>query len=353
MSRFYVGTYTGPNSQGIYLVDLDPESGALSAPALAGETKNPSFLALHPTQPYLYAAQEVGEFAGQKTGAVQAFRIDQRTGRLEALNSVSSRGPGPCFVAVHPAGKHVMVANYGGGNVSVLPVADDGSLRDASAFDQHTGSGPDASRQQRAFAHSIVPDPTGRYLLSADLGTDEIIVYALDPAGTIQRTHTAKLAPGAGPRHIAFHPSGRFVFVNGEMGGTVTPFSWDAQTGTLRPHAPAPTLPASHKDKPSTAEVTVHPSGRFVYCSNRGHDSIATFAFDEAAASLTPIAHTPTQGQQPRHFAIDPTGRFIVAANQKSDNLVSFRIAPTTGALTLTGSTATVGAPCCVRFVHN
>lgn len=351
--RFYVGTYTGPNSQGIYFVDLDPATGELGTPQLAGETKNPSFLALHPSQSYLYAALEIGEFEGQKTGAVQAFKVDPASGQLIALNSQSSTGPGPCYVAVDPSGKCVMVANYGGGSVGVLPIADDGSLKAPSAHDQHEGSGPNPQRQARAFAHSIIADPTGRYALSCDLGTDEIIVYQLDAqAGTIRRASATKLAPGAGPRHIVFHPDGKHLFVNGEMNGTVTPLTWDASTGTLRTHAPAPTLPPSFTGANTTAEVAVHPNGKFVYCSNRGHDSIVVFSFDPLSGTLTPIDHTPTQGQQPRHFALDPTGRYLVVANQKSDLLVSFAVDAKTGRLTPTGSTATVGAACCVRFVR-
>ncbi len=354
LMRFYVGTYTGPSSQGIYFVDLDPETGKLSEPVLAAETKNPSFLALHPTQPYLYAALEIGEFEGQKTGAVEAFKIDPASGKLTALNGQSSTGPGPCYVSVDPSGQSVMVANYGGGSVGVLPVGDDGSLKAPSAHDQHTGSGPNPKRQQRAFAHSIVADPSGKFALSCDLGTDEVIIYKLDAkAGTIARIGEAKLAPGTGPRHIAFHPSGKFVFVNGEMANTVTPLTWDAATGTLTALTPVSTLPADFTTPSTTAEIAVHPNGKFVYCSNRGHDSIAVFAFDSANGTLTPIDHTSTQGQSPRHFALDPTGRYLIAANQKSDSLVSFKIDPKTGKLTPVGSTVKVGQACCVRFVKS
>lgn len=350
--RFYVGTYTGPNSHGIYFVDLDPETGTLGEPQLAGVTTNPSFVALHPTKPYLYAALEIGEFEGQKTGAVQAFKIDPSTGKLTALNGQSSTGPGPCYVAVDPSGQSVMVANYGGGSVGVLPVADDGSLKAPSAHDQHKGSGPNPKRQQRAFAHSIVADPSGQYALSCDLGTDEVIVYKLDAkAGSITRVGEARLAPGAGPRHIAFHPNGKYVFVNGELNGTVTPLTWDASNGSLKPLTPAPTLPADFTAANTTAEVAVHPNGKFVYVSNRGHDSVALQAFDEASGTLTPVDHTSTQGQQPRNFSIDPTGRYLVVANQKSDLLVSFKIDALTGKLTPVGSTVKIGAACCVRFV--
>jgi len=348
--RMYIGCYTGTGSVGIYLSEMDPEAGTMSAPVLAGETTNPSFLALHPTQPYLYAALEVGEFEGQKTGAVEAFAIDRETGKLTKLNRQSSTGPGPCFVSVDPSGRTVLVANYSGGNVAAFSIAADGSLKASTSRNVHAGSGPNVRRQKKAYAHSITPDPTGKFALSCDLGTDEVIVYKLDgAAGTIERASSIKLAPGAGPRHLAFSPSGKFVFVNGELDNTVTPMRWE--NGELTPLAPAPTLPADYHADSTTAEVAVHPNGKFVYCSNRGHDSIAVMSFNESTGVLTPVGHTATRGSTPRNFAIDPSGRFLVVANQTSGTLVSFKIDPATGLLTPTGSTVRVDSACCVKFV--
>ena len=352
----FIGTYTGEKtkSQGIYALRMDPGTGALSEPVLAGEAKNPSFLALHPSRRFLYAACEVWD-AGGKGGGVGAFAVDPAgTGELSPLNHESSGGAGPCYVAVDPSGKVALVANYGGGTVASLPIDPDGRLRPAASAIQHEGKGPNPRRQEKPHAHSINVDPTGKYALACDLGTDEVRVYKLDAATGALAPHdppAAKTAPGSGPRHLAFHPNAKFAFVINELANTVTAFAWDGQRGTLSEIQTIGTLPDGFAGNNTTAEVAVHPSGKFLYGSNRGHDSIAIFQVDSASGRLTARGHQSTQGKSPRHFAVDPSGAFLVAANQGTDNLVVFRIDPSSGALSPTGATATVGSPVCVRFV--
>lgn len=351
--RIYVGTYTSGASQGIYVGQLDLTTGGLRLDGVAAETKNPSFLAIHPSRRFLYAVGEIGDFAGKRTGAVSAFRIEPATGRLELLNQQSSGGGGPCHLVVDPTGRNALVANYGGGSVSVLPIGEDGGLEPATAFMQHQGASVNPRRQQGPHAHSINLDAANRFALVADLGLDKILIYRFDPAaGTLAPNEPAwaSVAAGAGPRHFAFHPNGKFAYVINELHSTLTAFHYDAARGALVQVQTVPTLPAPVEGN-STAEVQVHPSGRFVYGSNRGHDSIAVFAVDADNGRLTLVEHEPTQGKTPRNFGVDPTGRFLLACNQGSDTIVSFRIDPETGALTPTGHRLDVPAPVCVKFV--
>jgi 6-phosphogluconolactonase len=349
----YVGTYTGAKSKGIYMLRMDPASGALGPAELAAEAINPSFLAVHPGRRFLYAVSEVSGGAGKPAGAVSAFAVDEASGRLTLLNQQPTGGAGPCYVAVDQQGRNALAANYGSGSVCVLPIGADGRLAEASAFIQHTGSGHDPKRQAGPHAHCIDLDPAGRFALVVDLGLDKVFVYRFDPArGTLAANDppAAPVAPGAGPRHVAFHPSGRFVYVINEMGGTVTAFKYDGQRGTLSEMQSAATLPADFHGQSTTAEIEVHPSGRFLYGSNRGHDSIAVFAVN-GDGTLKPLGHQPTQGKNPRNFGIDPTGTWLLAANQGSDNVVVFRIDAETGGLTPTGAVVAVGAPVCVKFM--
>jgi 6-phosphogluconolactonase len=351
--RVYIGTYTGPKSKGIYQMRLDLATGALSAAEVAAETTNPTFLAIHPNRRFLYAVSEVGGPKGKTDAAVSAFAIAPDTGALTFLNKQSTRGEGPCYVAVDKAGKNALAANYGSGSVCVLPIGQDGCLAEATASIQHTGSGPNPKRQQGPHAHSINLDPTGRFALAADLGLDKILIYRFDSTkGTLAPNDpaAASVAPGAGPRHLAFHPNGRFAYVINEMANTVTAFGWDASRGAFDELQSVPTLPADWQGQSTTAEVQVHPSGRFLYGSNRGHDSIAVFAVGDDGR-LTPRGHQPTQGKNPRNFGIDPTGAWLLAANQNSDTVVVFRIDPATGGLTPTGAPAAVPSPVCVKFV--
>ena len=351
--RVYFGTYTGAMSKGIYHSTLDLASGQLSPPQLAAEIKSPSFVAIHPNRKFLYAVSEISDFQGKPLGGVSAFAIDAASGNLTLLNQQSSEGAGPCHLVVDAAGKNALVANYGGGSVAVLPIDSTGKLSAASASIQHTGSGADKSRQEKPHAHSINLDAKNRFAFAADLGLDKVLIYRFDaskgslvandpPAGVV--------APGSGPRHFAFHPSGRFAFVNNEMTSSVTAFKYDAEKGSLTEVHTLSTLPHEVKGN-STAETVVHPSGKFVYVSNRGHDSIAIFTFDETSGKLTAAGHCRTGGKTPRNFNIDPTGRFLLAANQGTNDVFSFRIDATTGQLTTIGNKIEVGSPVCVRFV--
>lgn len=353
----YFGTYTGEKSQGIYVSRLNLESGALTPPSLAGATSSPSFLAVHPNRNFLYAVNEVGKFDGKESGSVSAFAIDRKTGTLTALNQQASVGSGPAHLVVDTAGRNVLVANYGGGSVAVLPIESDGRLKPASAFIQHSGSSVNPQRQNRPHAHSINVDPGNRFAYAADLGLDKVLIYRFDAGkGSLAANDPpfAAVKPGAGPRHFAFHPKGRFAYVINEMSLTVTAFSSDPARGTLTEVQTVSTLPPGETVQTgySTAEVQVHPSGKFLYGSNRGHNSIVVFAIDEKSGRLTYLENRPTEGNTPRGFGIDPTGAYLLAANQRSDSVVVFRIDQKTGRLTPAGHSVAVGAPVCVKFVE-
>ncbi len=351
--RVYFGTYNGAMSKGIYHSTLDLGSGQLAPPQLAAETKNASFVAIHPSRKYLYAVGEISDSQGKPLGGVSAFAIDPVSGGLTLLNQQSSTGAGPCHLVVDATGKNVLVANYGGGSVAVLPIDSAGKLSAASASIQHTGSSIDKSRQEKPHAHSINLDARNRFAFAADLGLDKVMIYRFDSdKGTLAANDPPAgiVAPGSGPRHFAFHPLGRFAFVNNEMTSSVTAFRYDAEKGSLTEVHTLSTLPNEVKGN-STAETVVHPSGKFVYVSNRGHDSIAIFAFDETSGMLTTAGHCPSGGKTPRNFNIDPTGQFLLAANQGTNDVFSFRIDQKTGQLTATGSRIEIGGPVCVRFV--
>jgi 6-phosphogluconolactonase len=352
----YVGTYTeeGSKSKGIYAYRFDPATAESTPVGLVAETINPSFLAVHPNHRFLYAVNEVGKYNGQSSGAVSAFAIDRRTGKLTLLNQVPSGGADPCYITVDKTGKYVLVANYTGGSVAVFPVLEDGRLGEASAFVQHQGHGANPERQEGPHAHSIDLSSDNHFALVDDLGLDQVISYRFDAVKgllTANEPAFAKVDPGAGPRHFAFHPSGKFAYVINEMHSTVTAFAYDGDRGTLRSTQTISALPRDFKGQNDDAEVQVHPSGKFLYASNRGHDSIAVFAIDPNKGTLTPVEDVPTKGKTPRSFEIDPTGSFLFAENQKSDNIVVFRIDAGTGRLTPTDKVLEVGSPVCVKFV--
>ncbi len=350
----YVGTYTGKGSDGIYLLRLDTASSGLTSPVLAAETPNPTFLALHPNHRYLYAANEIGRFDGKKSGAVSGFAVEPGTGKLTFLNQEASGGDGPCHLVVDRTGKYVLLANYGGGSVAVLPIQGDGRLGTATSFVQHTGSGSNPQRQEGPHAHSINVDAANRFAVAADLGLDKLLVYRFNSTnGTLTPNDPpfVTVKPGSGPRHFAFHPQGRFAYAINEMGSTVTVFAYDGTQGTLKEVQTISTLPKGFKGENDTAEVQVHPSGKFLYGSNRGHDSIAVFSIDKANGKLSLIQNESTQGKTPRNFGIDPSGRILLAANQDSGNVVAFRIDPRTGRLSPTGQSVKVNSPVCVKFL--
>jgi 6-phosphogluconolactonase len=346
----YIGTYTGHGSKGIERYRMDLATGTLTA---LGETplENPSFLALDPAGKHLYAVGEIGNFAGKKAGSVSAFSLDRATGDLKPIGQPqSSGGDYPCHLAIDPTDKALLVANYGGGSVGVLPIAADGSLRPLSAFVQHQGSSVDKGRQEGPHAHCVQVSPDGRFALVADLGLDKILVYRLNAAAgklTPNDPPSVSIAGGSGPRHFAFSPDGKFLYVNSEMKSTVTVLSYAAATGTLKIVQTASSLPAGFKGENSTAEIALGPRGRYLYCSNRGHDSLAIFSVDRDTGRLTPVGHQSTGGKSPRHFAIDPTGKYLLAANQDSANVVVFQI-ETNGQLKPTGVEAHIDHPVCV-----
>jgi 6-phosphogluconolactonase len=350
----YVGTYTAGTSpsKGIQTLRLNRETGELTGLSLAAETQNPSFLALHPNGRTLYAVNEVGQFDGKPGGGVTAFTIG-KGGALTKINEQNSGGGGPAHISLNKEGTHAFVANYGGGSVTVLPIAKDGSLQPQTGFVQHEGSGTDPKRQKGPHAHSINVDPSGRFAIAADLGLDKLFVYKFDKVkGTLAPNDPpfATVAPGSGARHFAFAPNGKFGYAINELKSTITVFAWDAAKGTLTEVQTLSTLPEGFTGESFTADVQVHPSGKFVYGSNRGHNSIAVFAVDQKTGKLTLSSTQSTGGSWPRHFGIDPSGTFLLAANQRSDSIVVFRINASTGALAETGMTAQVGQPACVRF---
>lgn len=352
----YIGTYTGGTSQskGIYRVDLDLGTGALSAPIVVAETTSPSFLAIDPTRRFLYAVNEVDSVEGKKGGGVSAFAVDAKTGALTALNQRSSGGAGPCHIVVDKAGKNALVANYGGGSVAVLPIAADGRLGSASSFVQHTGSSVDKRRQNEPHAHSVNLDAANKYAFVADLGLDKVLVYRFDPAkGTITPNDppAAAVAPGAGPRHFSFHPSGKFAYAIGELDSTVTAWSYDPALGTLSTIQTISTLPTGFTGTNYPADVQVDPSGKFLYGSNRGHDSIVAYTIDPATGKLTYVGNQGEGIKNPRNFAIDPSSTFLLAGNQDLDSIVVFRIDPATGALRPTGHSVKVPKPVCLKFL--
>ncbi|MFM7152377.1 MAG: lactonase family protein [Gemmataceae bacterium] len=352
----YVGTYTrGTKSEGIYRMELDLTTGKLSSPALAGKAVNPSFVAIHPSGKYLYSCGEIDDFSrGRKgSGSVDAFAIDAN-GDLSLLNQMPSDGGAPCHLITDRAGKFVLCANYSGGNALVLPIEAEGKLGKATAFVQHKGKSINPARQEGPHAHSINLDSANRYAFVADLGLDKVLIYRFDPEkGTLEANNPGgvNLAPGAGPRHFAFHPNGKYAYVINELDMTVTAFKYDAKTGKLEAIQSVPTV---EKQKPgdSTAEVVVHPSGKFVYGSNRGDNRIAIFRCDEETGKLTPAGHQGKGVNTPRNFAIDPTGKFCLVANQDGHSVLVFKIDPETGGLEPTEHRAEIPSPVCIRMMR-
>ena len=344
----YVGTYTRPQkSKGIYAWRFQPATGSMSPIGLVAETASPSFLAVHPNQKFLYAVNEVN------TGTVSAFAIEPETGKLKLLNQVSTKGGGPCHLTTDRTGKWLYAANYGTGSVAAFPVHDDGSLGESSAFVQHTGSGANPQRQRGPHAHMTLMAPENRYVFVADLGLDQVLGYPVDANRGGMATDApviTKIAPGSGPRHMAFRPDGKFLYVLNEILCTVTALRYDAMHGTTEEIQTIPTLPADFTGTKSTAEIAAHRNGNLLYASNRGHDTIAAFRIDSASGKLTLIGHTPTRGKTPRNFAIDPTGAWLFAANQDSDNMSVFRLDAKTGSLSPAGEPVEVFAPVCVVF---
>ena len=355
--RLYVGTYTSgtSKSKGIYQVRFNAKTGAFDAPTLAVATEDPSFLAISRNGKYLYAANETLKFEGNSSGYVSSFAIDQATGGLTFLNRFATGGAAPCHVSVTEKGDLVVVANYLGGNVAAFKTNADGSLQPASDIKQHVGKGPNAERQEAPHCHSAIFDKSNKFLLVNDLGIDRIVTYAVDSkAGKLTANGEAYAAkPGSGPRHFKFHPNGKFAFVCNELDMTVSSLDCDAKLGRLSEIMTVSSLPADYKrSNDSIADLHVSHDGKFLYVSNRVHDSIAVFAIDEKTGSIRAIDFTKTGGKGPRNFAIDPTGNFLLAANQRSDSITVFRIDRSTGKLTATGNSIAAPTPVCLIFAR-
>ena len=350
----YVGTYTdGNRAEGIYLVRMDPRTGELRQVGSLNAGANPSFLAIHSNGRVLYAVNEVTEYNGKRTGAVGAFAIAPDSGELTRLNEQSSEGGAPCYVSVDRDGRAVFVANYFGGNVALLPIQKDGGLARATYVAQHHGSGPIEERQEAAHAHCIMPDPSNRFALAADLGVDSVLVYGVNfDDGTLHHIEggDAAMRPGAGPRHFAFHPSLPLVFVANELDSTVTMLRFDAERGALSPLQSYSTLPAGWTGTNYPADIHVAASGRALYVSNRGHNSIAVFSFASPTRALASVQVVPTEGDWPRNFTLDPTDRWLLVANQRSGSVVVFARDPESGRLTPTSQRIAIPSPTCLRF---
>jgi 6-phosphogluconolactonase len=350
----YVGTYTGPQSKGIYAFRFDAGSGTLEPVGLVAESPNPSFLTASADGQRLVAVNEISTFDADKSGSVTSFQIDRGTLKLTPINVVSSRGADPCHLMLDYTGRFLAAANYTSGSFALIPVGPDGRLGAATQVLTHPGSGPNTQRQDTSHAHMVLFDPANRFLYGADLGLDRVHVYRFDAttgAATPNDPPSASVAPGAGARHLAFHPNGRFAYVIDELASTVTSFAWNPAAGTLAPLGSISTLPAGFIGTSTTAEIAIHPNGRFLYGSNRGHDSLAVFRIGDAG-DLHLVEIDSTRGREPRNFTIDPSGGWLIAANQNSNTLAVFRIDQVTGKLTPTGPLASVGSPVSLLFVN-
>jgi 6-phosphogluconolactonase len=349
MAFVYVGTY----QEGIFSGHFDAGAGKLAALTLAARVENPSFLAVHPNRRWLYAVSEIRHFKNTPSGAVHAFSIDPETGQLRQLNVISSRGAIPCHLAVDGSGGHVLVANYAGATVAVFRIGGDGRLEEEpSALVRHAGSSVHPARQKSAHPHAVCLSPDNRFALVPDLGMDQVVVYEFDTAaGSLTRRHSiVSTHPGAGPRHIVFDAGGRQAWLVNELRSTVTVFAYDAAGGALREIQTIPALPASFHGENIAAGIVAHPAGKFLYVSNRGHDSIAVFARDESDGTLRALGHAGAGGKTPRHLEIDPAGGYLLAANQDSNQVRVFHVHPETGVLTPTGEAIEVASPACVKL---
>lgn len=349
----YVGTYTATGkSDGIYLYGMDPATGALNR-INSFKSVNPSFLITDRKRMRLYAVNEVGEYAGKPGGGVSAFEIDRSTLNLRLLNEQATNGADPCYLTMDRRAKTLLVANYTGGSLTALPLRSDGTLGMATEVKQHEGSSI-KEQQKGPHAHCIILDPAERYALAADLGIDKVMIYRFDPMTaklTPGKQPSAELQQGAGPRHLTLHPNGKYLYVINELDSTMTAFQYNGTNGTLTHIETVSTLPSDFSGVSYCADVHVSPSGKFLYGSNRGHNSIVVFEIDQRSGKLKALEHVSTEGNWPRNFVIDPSGQFLLVANQRSDNVVTFAIDPRTGRLKPTGNVAEIPVPVCLKFL--
>ncbi|MBS7609398.1 lactonase family protein [Candidatus Bathyarchaeota archaeon] len=350
----YIGTYSRGMSEGIYIYRMDLSNGSMKPLGTAGGVINPSYLVIDPQGPNLYAVNEVRDFLGKPGGGVTAFSIDPETGSLRFLNHQVSGGAHPCYISMDYRGRFLLVANYSGGSVSVIARREDGGLGELTDFVQHKGSSVNPKRQEGPHPHSILLDPSNLYAFVPDLGLDKILIYRFDSdRGKLQPSDEpwVSVRPGAGPRHFTFHPNGRFAYLINELDNTIIAFTYEATTGRLKELQTVNALPEDFLGKSYCADIHVTPSGKFLYGSNRGHDSIVAFKIDKDTGKLAYIAHEPTGGRTPRNFAIDPTGRYLLVGNQDTDTVQSFSIDDGSGRLEPTGYLAEVPAPACLKII--
>ncbi|HEV2695649.1 MAG TPA: lactonase family protein [Verrucomicrobiae bacterium] len=353
----YFGTYTNALSKGIYVSRLDAKTGKFSEPVLAAAVGNPNYVNLSPDGKYLYSSSSVRASGKDGDGLVSAFSVDRVTGRLTLLNQMSAGSYDPCYVSVADEGKVLLVASYDNGSVKCLPLESDGSIGHGGSFTLTTGHGPNANRQAGPHAHFITADPSGHFALECDLGTDRVMIYKINPADatlTANATPFTTVPPGSGARHLAFSRDGKFAYVVNEMACTVTTFAWNEKDGVLTPVETVPALPpgVAVKDAFTGAEILVHPTGKHVYATLRGHDSVSVFSADKKTGHLTFVQNVPAGGLVPRGLGIDPTGHWLITGNQKSDNAAIFAIDTKTGKLTATGQSLVMGSPVDVKFVE-
>lgn len=350
--NLYIGTGASGPGKGFSMAQFNSETGKLTAPQLNIEAAAPSYFVIAPDHKHLYTVNETGTWNNNPTGSVSAYAIDQASGKLTLLNQQSSGGPGPCYISLDRSGKYALVANYSGGSIAVIAINADGSLGDMTGFDQQQGTSVNPERQDKAYAHSVQADPTNHFLLSCDLGDDKLYIYRFDAdKGTITANNPAfaSLTPGTGPRHFDFSRDGHFIYVVGEMLSTVTVFSWDGSTGTATEIQSLSLLPPGFEGENTAAEVRVHPSGKFLYATNRGSDSIARFMIDQETGKLTYVDNTSSEGKIPRNFIFDPTGKWLLVSNHGSDNGAIYSIDQETGKLTRT-DVFSAPNPFCMRM---
>ena len=349
----YVGTYTRNTSEGVYGFRFNPSTGDLTSLGLMANIPSPSFVAGHPNGRFLYTSNE-REYEEVMGNLVSTFSIDPQTGALTLLKRTSSEGNGPAHVVVDPTGQALIVSNYRGGNVAVLPILPDGTLGNATSVDQHYGQGANPTRQDSPHAHGSAISPDNRWVLTAEHGIDQVMAYRFDAGeGTLIPTDppSLRVAPGRAPRHVVFHPNGRTAYVVNELIPSLTVLEVSSDDGTLRELQTVPTMPDEFSGDNSGAEVVVDSKGTFVYVSNRGPDTVTVFAIDQATGTVSAVQHVPTGGETPRNIALDPTGAFLFAGNQASNNLAVFRVDATTGRLTSTGQVLDVPEPTAIVFV--
>ena len=366
LNLVYVGTYSEPilfgtgqvlqgKGKGIYAFDANPETGDLKLVGITENVRNASYLCFDPKKQFLYCVNEFKEYEGKASGAVSSFKLDRDSGKLTYLNTKASHGTDPCHLMVDHSGKNVLIANFASGSVSVLPIAADGSLKEASCVIQHTGSSIDPRRQKGPHAHAVEIDAANKYVFVPELGGDTVQIYAFDAdKGQLvanPNQPSVKMKPGAGPRQLVFHPNGKFAFLINELNSTMTSYAYDASKGTLTEIMTLPTLPAGFHAYSSCAEVQIAPAGDFLYGSNRGDDSLVIYAIDAKTGKLTLVGHESTRGRIPRNFVVSPTGDFVAAANQDTNNIIMFRRDKQTGKLTPTGNVAEAGTPICIKYL--